>query len=83
MLEMSGVLREGREGYVVRAPGTPIILIDRNHMPTQQYLKAFGKELLEKKVQLVIVDQADNFWRAQISPEELKAKGFSRMTERR
>lgn len=83
MFEFSGVLQEGKEGgYIIKAPGTPIILIDRNHIPTQQYLKAFGKELLGKKISVLIVDQEEKFWRAQISPEELRKKGFSRTAGR-
>ena len=84
MFNMSGVLREGRDGgYIIRAPDTPIIILDRNHAPTQQYLKAYGRSLLGKSVQIYVTDQQENFWRAQISPEELKSKGFSRAQERR
>ncbi|MCD4739768.1 hypothetical protein K8R43_01100 [archaeon] len=80
---MSGVLKVGREGgYIIHAFGSPIILLDKNHAPTQQYLKAFGKEMLGQKIDLVVTDQFDNYWRAQIAPEELKSKGFSRSQER-
>ena len=82
MLEMTGVLRQGNDGYIVRAPETPIILLDRNHGPTQQYLKAFGRKLIDQKVPLLIVDQLERYWRAQIAPDELKAKGFGRVQGR-
>jgi hypothetical protein len=78
MISMSGILREGRDGgYIIRAPDTPVILIDRKHPETQQYLKAFGKSLLGKRVQITVVDQMENFWIAQISHEELKRTGFA------
>ena len=81
---MTGILREGRDGgYIIRAFDTPVIILDRHHEPTQQYLKAFGKEKLGKKIEILIVDQHENYWMAQISPEELKAKGFSRAQERK
>lgn len=84
MYEMSGVLREGRDGgYIVKAFGSPVIILDRHHDPTQQYLRAFGKEKLDKKVEIVITDQHENYWMAQIAPEELRAKGFSRAQERK
>ncbi|MCD6414345.1 MAG: hypothetical protein J7L23_01810 [Candidatus Diapherotrites archaeon] len=84
MYEMSGILKEGRDGgYIIRAFDTPVIILDKHHDPTQQYLRAFGKEKLGKKVEVMIVDQHENYWMAQISPEELKAKGFSRAQERK
>ncbi len=82
MLEMTGILRQGNDGYIIRAPDTPIILLDRNHGPTQQYLKAFGKDMIGKKVSLLIVDQLERYWRAQIAPEELRVKGFDRVQGR-
>jgi hypothetical protein len=83
LFEMSGVLKEGRDGgFIVHAFGSPVILLDKQHTPTQQYLKAFGKEKMGQKVELVITDQHENFWIAQISPEELRKKGFSRGMER-
>lgn len=84
MYEMSGVLREGRDGgFIVKAFGSPVIILDRRHDPTQQYLKAFGKDLVGKKVEIIVVDQNENYWMAQIAPEELKSKGFSRAQERK
>ena len=84
MIEMSGVLKEGRDGgYIVRALETPVILLDKKHGPTQQYLKTHGKELLGKKVNIAVIEQKENFWLAQISPEELREKGFGRVEERR
>lgn len=84
MYEMSGVLKEGKDGgYIVRAFDTPVILLDKKHDPTQQYLKAFGKQLLGKKVNILIIEQHDNYWLAQIAPDELKDKGFGRAQERK
>ncbi|MCD6522709.1 MAG: hypothetical protein J7K68_03090 [Candidatus Diapherotrites archaeon] len=84
MFEMTGILREGKDGgYIVKAPETPVILLDKKHGPTQQYLKAYGRSLIGKRVNIYIIEQRENFWIAQISPEELKNKGFGRVQERR
>ncbi|MBN3037663.1 MAG: hypothetical protein JW834_04435 [Candidatus Diapherotrites archaeon] len=79
MLEMSGVLKEGRDGgYIIHAYDTPIILLDKKHAPTQQFLRAFGRKMLGEKVNVVIIEQHDNWWLGQIHPEALKKKGFGR-----
>lgn len=84
MYEMSGVLKEGRDGgFIIRAFDSPIILLDKTHGPTQQYLKAYGRKMLGEKIEIVVTDQFDNYWRAQVAPEELKSKGFSRTQERK